>query len=191
MSRGERVLYRNLPVLFNIERGFFMEPDEERGELKICDEHPGYTNFFAKSVGKESIPFARNQIPKEAEVRVREFLRDTMPHLMEREFSFARICWCADTPDRNFLIDMHPEHGRLAFAVGGRGHGFMHITSVGGFVVDLLEGKLDAGLKEAFRWRPDSAVGRDWGDVQERRGGPNKVMDFGDVKEWTNILPRQ
>jgi len=91
MSREERVLYRNLPVLFNIERGFFMEPDEERGELKICDEHPGYTNFVARSVGKESIPFARNQIPKEAEVRVREFLRDTMPHLMEREFSFARI----------------------------------------------------------------------------------------------------
>lgn len=42
-------------------------------------------------------------------------------------------------------------------------------------------------LRKAFRWRPETAVGRDWSDVQERRGGSNKVMDFQDVKEWTNI----
>lgn len=65
----------------------------------------------------------------------------------------------------------------------------MHITSVGGFVADVLEERLDRILKTAFRWRPETAVGRDWGDVQGRRGGPNRVMDFGDVKEgeWTDI----
>lgn len=41
MTDEERKLYKNLPVLFNIERGFFMEPDEDAGELKMCDEHPG------------------------------------------------------------------------------------------------------------------------------------------------------
>jgi sarcosine oxidase/L-pipecolate oxidase len=67
----------------------------------------------------------------------------------------------------------------------------MHITSVGGFVADVLEDKLDGRLKAAFRWRPETAVNRNWEDVQHRRGGPNKVMDFGDVKEWTDIPPRQ
>jgi sarcosine oxidase/L-pipecolate oxidase len=112
-----------------------------------------------------------------------------MPHLAERPFSFARICWCADTPDRNFLIDRHPQLNNLVLAVGDSGHGFMHITSIGGFVADAMEGVLDARLKEAFRWRPETAVGRNWDDVQNRRGGPNKVMNFGDVKDdgWTEI----
>jgi sarcosine oxidase/L-pipecolate oxidase len=192
MSKEECALYKNLPVLFNIESGFFMEPDEEKGELKICDEHPGYCNWTTSPEGtKASVPFAKHQIPKEAEVRAREFLRDTMPQLAERPFSFARICWCADTPDRNFLIDRHPEYKSLVLAIGGSGHGFCHITSVGGFVADVMEGALEKRLKNAFRWRPETAVRRDWSHVQNRRGGPNKVMDFGDVSEWTDIKPQR
>lgn len=47
MSEDETKLYKNLPVLFNIEKGFFMEPDEDNHELKICDEHPGYCNWVS------------------------------------------------------------------------------------------------------------------------------------------------
>lgn len=47
MSEDETKLYKNLPVLFNIEKGFFMEPDEDKHELKICDEHPGYCNWVS------------------------------------------------------------------------------------------------------------------------------------------------
>jgi sarcosine oxidase/L-pipecolate oxidase len=192
MSKEECELYKDLPVLFNIESGFFMEPDAENHELKICDEHPGYCNWTTDPTGnKASVPFAKNQIPLEAETRVREFLQDTMPQLKDRPLSFARICWCADTPDRNFLIDRHPYFKNLVLAVGGSGHGFMHITSVGGYVVDTLEGKLDPRLKQAFRWRPETAVNRNWDDVQSRRGGPNTVMDFGTVDRWTNIPPRK
>lgn len=192
MTAEECALYKNLPVLFNLESGFFMEPDEENGELKICDEHPGYCNWTTTSSGtKASVPFAKHQIPKEAEERVRGFLRDTTPQLADRPFSFARICWCADTPDRKFLIDRHPDFKSLVLAVGGSGHGFMHITSVGGLIADAMERVLDGKLKQAFRWRPETAVGRDWSDVQQRMGGPNKVMDFGTVTEWTDIKPRE
>lgn len=188
MTKEECELYKNLPVLFNIESGFFMEPDAENGELKICDEHPGYCNWTTDDAGqKASVPFAKHQIPVEAEIRVREFLQATMPQLKDRPFTSARICWCADTPDRNFLIDRHPDFKSLVLGVGGSGHGFMHITSVGGFIADTLEGVLDERLKHAFRWRPETAVNRDWENVQSRRGGPNRVMDFGTVKEWTNI----
>lgn len=189
MTPEECKLYKDLPVLFNIESGFFMEPDVEKGEIKICDEHPGYCNWTTDPLTgrKASVPFAREQIPIEAEARVRAFLHDIMPHLSERPLSYARICWCADTPDRNFLIDRHPEYKSLVLAVGGSGHGFMHIPSVGNFVVDAMEGVLDENLKEHFRWRPETAIGRNWDDVQGRRGGPNRVMDFNDVKEWTNI----
>lgn len=49
MTPEELRLYKDLLVLFNIERGFFMEPDEDNGELKICDEHPGYCNWVTES----------------------------------------------------------------------------------------------------------------------------------------------
>lgn len=49
MTENEVKLYKDLPVLFNVERGFFMEPDEDNHELKICDEHPGYCNWDAES----------------------------------------------------------------------------------------------------------------------------------------------
>lgn len=109
-----------------------MEPDEDCHELKICDEHPGYCNWIVQGPDadgrgilqqKKSIPFARHQIPLEAAERVRRFLGETMPRLAERPFAFARICWCADTADRVFLIDRHPEYASLVVAVGASGHG--------------------------------------------------------------------
>jgi sarcosine oxidase / L-pipecolate oxidase len=188
MTSEEAKLYKDLPVLFNIEKGFFMEPDEDKQELKICDEHPGYCNWVTSPNGDvQSIPFAKHQIPKEAEDRVRSFLAETMPHLQHRPFSFARICWCADTADRSFLIDYHPEHASLLLATGGSGHGFMHIPSIGGFVADAMEGKLDEKLANAFKWRPETAINRDWQDTQGRFGGPNVVMDLQKVDSWTTI----
>lgn len=197
MTEEEIKLYKDLPVMFNVERGFFMEPDEDNHELKICDEHPGYCNWLKPSgpstaeytEGDVSVPFARHQIPLVSEEGVRLFLRETMPHLADRPFSFARICWCADTPNRAFLICIHPEYASLTLGVGGSGHGFMHIPTIGGYIADCLEAKLDSRMEQSWRWRPETAVGRDWTDVQGRMGGSYRVLDLQDVKdgEWTSI----
>ncbi|PYH42358.1 NAD(P)/FAD-dependent oxidoreductase [Aspergillus saccharolyticus JOP 1030-1] len=189
LTAAEAAQYRNLPVLFNADQGFFMEPDADRHELKICDEHPGYCNWVRDPVSGErrSVPFARHQIPVEAEERIRGLLRATMPQLAERPLAFARICWCADTVDRNFLIDVHPEYKSLVLAVGASGRGFAHIPSIGGFVVDRMEGRLEGRLAEVVRWRAEAAVGRDWEDTLGRFGGEYRVMDFGEVQGWTNI----
>jgi sarcosine oxidase/L-pipecolate oxidase len=188
MTPEETKLFKNLPVLFHIEKGFFMEPDEDKHQLKMCDEHPGYCNWVGgKGANQKSVPLAVNQIPIDAEQRCREFLRETMPQLAKRPFCLARLCWCADTPNRSFLIDRHPDHPSLMIGAGGSGHGYMHIPTVGGYIVDAMEGKLDPRLKQSFRWRPETAVNRNWEDTQSRFGGPNKIMDLQDVKEWTNI----
>lgn len=126
LSPEERPFYKNIPVIFNIEKGFFFEPDEENGEIKICDEHPGYTNMEKSADGTpQSIPFERTQVPKESEARVRALLSETMPQLANRPFSFARICWCADTPNREFIIDRHPHHPSLILGCGASGRGML------------------------------------------------------------------
>ncbi|KAL4937881.1 hypothetical protein BDV06DRAFT_232279 [Aspergillus oleicola] len=192
MTAEETKKYRNLPVLFNVAKGFFIEPDEDAHELKVCDEHPGYCNFLPDPdhPGEvRSVPFAKNQVPLESKARTRAFLRDIMPHLADRPFSFGRICWDADTPDRAFLIDRHPEHKSLVVAVGGSGNGAMQVPSIGGFIADTLEGILTPEVKNVVRWRPETAVNRDWRDTQGRHGRPEKVMNFQDVSDddWTQI----
>lgn len=192
MSPEEAQRYRNIPVLFNVAKGFFMEPDEDRHELKICDEHPGYCNFVPdplRAGETRSIPFAKRQIPLEAEARARDFLRDTMPHLADRPLAFARICWDGDTPDRAFLIDGHPDHPSLLVAVGGSGNGAMQMPTIGGFISDALEGTLQKELGYVVRWRPEAAAHRDWRSTQDRFGGPFKIMNFQEVgdNDWTMI----
>lgn len=124
LTPEERKLYKDIPVIFNIEKGFFFEPDPDRGEIKICDEHPGYTNMGQSGDGSDrSIPFEKMQVPKESEARVRALLSETMPQFANRPFSFARICWCADTANRAFLIDRHPQHPSLILGCGASGRG--------------------------------------------------------------------
>ena len=192
MSPEEAQQYRNLPVLFNPGKGFFIEPDEDHHELKICDEHPGYCNFvedFRRPGEERSVPFAREQIPLEAEARARSFLQETMPHLADRPLAFARICWDTDTVDRAFLIDRHPRYASLVVAVGGSGNGAMQMPAIGGFIVDALEGKLQDELSNVVRWRPEMAIDRDWHSTQNRHGGLHKVMNLQEIKEdeWTCI----
>ncbi|KAF2176378.1 nucleotide-binding domain-containing protein [Zopfia rhizophila CBS 207.26] len=179
--------YRNLPVLYGVDRGFFIEPDAENHQMKICDEHPGYCNFIDVEGELRSVPFARQQIPKDAERRMRRLLKETMPQFEQRDFSFARICWDADTVDRLFLIDWHPELKNLVIAVGGSGHGFMTNPAVGILVADVVENKVEERLKRMMRWRPKTSVHRNWWDTQNRFGADGKVMDFQDVQEWTTI----
>ncbi|EMD96793.1 hypothetical protein COCC4DRAFT_82350 [Bipolaris maydis ATCC 48331] len=185
LSAEEANRYRNLPVLYGVDRGFFIEPDVENHEMKLCDEHPGYINPIYNNGKIRSVPFARHQIPKEAESRMRLLLSETMPQLSERSFSFARICWDADTVDRMFLIDRHPMISNLIVAVGGSGNGFMACPAIGPLVVDVIEDKGEERLRKTMKWRPEISVERDWWDTQGRYGGCGKVMDFRDVEEWT------
>ncbi|KAI1617257.1 fructosyl amine:oxygen oxidoreductase [Exophiala viscosa] len=189
MTEEERRTWKNLPVLFNIERGFFIEPSEADGELKFVDEHPGYCNFMQdpKTGEERSIPFAKQQIPVEAEQRARRFLRESVPQIADRPFSFARICWDADTPDRQFLIDRHPRYSNLVVGVGGSGMGFMMMPAVSVQIADALEGTIEARLKKGFRWRPETAVARDWHDTQNRFGADGEVMDLQKVHRWTQV----
>jgi sarcosine oxidase/L-pipecolate oxidase len=187
LSSEDAQTWRDLPVLYGVDRGFFIEPDEEKHELKICDEHPGYCNIIEVDGEVRSVPFARQQIPVDAERRIRKLLEETAPRLADQPFSFARICWDADTVDRRFLIDKHPKHANLLLAVGGSGHGFMTSPAVGILAADTLEGSTEPRLQKMMRWRPEIALGRDWHATQDRFGADGKIMDFQDVKEWTDI----
>jgi len=54
---------------------------------------------------------------------MREELRVLMPNLANAPLLEARVCQYEDTPDKNLLIDRHPEAANVWFVGGGSGLG--------------------------------------------------------------------
>lgn len=173
-----------LPVIFNNEKGFFFEADENN-EIKICNEFPGYTNMNENG---ESIPLYRMEIPSEAAQEVRQYLRETMPEFSDRPFVKTRICWCTDSPDRELIICTHPDYDNLVIASGDSGKSFMLMPIIGKYISKVAiygdEG-LDPADRELWRWRPETSDSRD--NQQDRWGGSGVVKDIKSLKQWVSV----
>ncbi|CAH6719913.1 putative L-pipecolate oxidase [[Candida] jaroonii] len=186
LSKDEAKKFKNMPVVLNYEQGFFFEPDPIKNELKICNEFPGYTNYVSGDEPDNSIPLYKSQIPKAAELDIRKLLSDTLPEFKDREFVETKICWCTDTPDRNFLICEHPDfNSSLILATGDSGHGFKHMPIIGKYIARLVTYgpiALDEEKRNKWKWRPETSKDR----VQDRFGGDGHVGDLHDISNWVS-----
>ena len=63
----------------------------------------------------------------------------------------GKICLYTLTPDRHFIIDLHPEHRHVALAAGFSGHGFKFASVVGEILADLAEAGRTRHPIEMFR----------------------------------------
>ena len=89
-------------------------------------------------------------ISAEDEETVRRFLRTHVPSA-DGPARKASVCIYTLTPDRHFVIDVHPEHPQVAFAAGFSGHGFKFASVVGEILADLAEtGRTDQPI-DLFR----------------------------------------
>jgi sarcosine oxidase len=81
---------------------------------------------------------------------LRPFLRRHLPGADGR-LRRAATCIYTLTPDRHFILDVHPEHASVCLAAGFSGHGFKFATVVGEIMADLAEkGRSDLPL-DLFR----------------------------------------
>ncbi|KAF2835888.1 fructosyl amine:oxygen oxidoreductase [Patellaria atrata CBS 101060] len=195
LTAEEALRLRDMPVPYNCERGFFIEPSFETHELKVCDEHPGYINLevdveIAMEKGElweRSVPVQKDKIPVESARAVRELLNLTLPDFAHRPFTHTRLCWDADTADRRYLITRHPKYPSLVLGVGGSGHGFGLAPAAGKVIADTVEGCVDERLAPLLRWRPETAKGRTWWETQGRFGAGVGVRDIKNVAGWVGV----
>lgn len=68
---------------------------------------------------------------------VRNFLSQYIPGV-NSELVSTRRCLYTMTPDKDFIIDRHPQYPQLVFATGFSGHGFKFTTLVGSILADLI-----------------------------------------------------
>ena len=166
ISGEEKEKLERMPVLLNLSSGLFVIPpvwDPLAGGwvIKVARHSYGYANpTFVKPEGEDmiaSLPAARySPIPIEGEEALREFLRQVIPWLGERPFSGTRICWYADTPTGDFLIDYHGEYDGLFLATGDSGHGYKFLPVLGEIIVAAVERRLGDELAALWRWREKS-----------------------------------
>ena len=72
------------------------------------------------------------------EAAVRAFLSNHMPDV-SGVCTRAKVCMYTLTPDRHFIIDIHPQYRNICFAAGFSGHGFKFASVVGEIMADLAE----------------------------------------------------
>ena len=77
-------------------------------------------------------------VAPEDEAPVRQFLRAHLPAAAGPRRR-ASVCIYTLTPDRHFLIDVHPIHPQVVFAAGFSGHGFKFASAVGEVLADLAD----------------------------------------------------
>ncbi|KAL2438535.1 L-saccharopine oxidase [Exophiala dermatitidis] len=184
LTPKEREEFKGIPVVMNLEEGFFFEPSTD-GQIKICNEFPGFTHNVTLPDGRQtSEPRSHAQnpsdsIPHQSRKEIRQFLAKTVPQFKDRPFVTEKVCWCTDTNDRNWLLDVHPAHPRLMVATGDSGVAFKMLPVMGKYISDLVEGiSLDPMLQQAWKWRPEK------NDHSQRWGGDGKTRDLKDMEGW-------
>ncbi|KAI4624174.1 uncharacterized protein J4E88_001096 [Alternaria novae-zelandiae] len=189
LSPSEAAEYKNVPVVYNGDVGFFFEPDEH-GVIKVCDEFPGFTRFkqhqpFGASAPKRiSVPRSAAKHPTDtypdaSEVSIRKAIATFLPKFTDKELFNRHLCWCTDTADAALLMCEHPDWKNFVLATGDSGHTFKLLPNIGKHVVELLEGTLADDLAHAWRWRPGT------GDALKSRRAA-RAKDLADMPGWNH-----
>ncbi len=125
--------FEQLPPWINRESGefFYGIPGNDYRGFKIAYDKRG----------KEIDPTTMDRRADHKNVEtVQRFLAKRFPKLAGAPLVESRICQYANTPDGNFIIDVHPDAGNVLLLGGGSGHGFKHGPVVGEMAADVLRG---------------------------------------------------
>lgn len=129
--------------------GYYGFPISRDGVVKVANH----------GLGTRVDPDAPRAVTDDDERRLRAFLSDTFPALVDAPIVYTRLCLYADTQDEDFWIARDPDRPGLTVASGGSGHGFKFAPVLGGLIADAAEGRDSRWLKK-FRWRPEVTLER-------------------------------
>ena len=86
--------------------------------------------------------------------RAHDYMAYRFPALARQPVIGSRVCQTEYTPDRNFIIDRHPDFDNVWIVGGGSGHGFKHGPAVGEFAANRILGRdIDPDFQQAFAFK--------------------------------------
>jgi sarcosine oxidase len=100
---------------------------------------PGFKFGKYHHRGEQVDPDAVNREPEpEDEELLRSFARRYFPEGAGPTL-MLKSCLFTNSPDRHFILDLHPEHPEVAIAAGFSGHGYKFCSVVGEVMADLAQ----------------------------------------------------
>lgn len=121
---------------------FYGIPQEAGPGVKIA-QHYGAPELL--DPGQIELDFKEDDLEA-----IRPFLRNYVPALSEAPLAASASCIYTLTPDRHFVIGLHPEWSNVAIACGFSGHGFKFAPVIGEMLADLLEGRSCRQTQQLF-----------------------------------------
>ncbi|CDK27990.1 unnamed protein product [Kuraishia capsulata CBS 1993] len=189
VTKEEEEQWKNMSITTNFSTGINLFPPYE-GEIKTLRRSAGYKNSveipspnpLAKDGSSIKISYPRtilsnpnDWIPEDAELALRENLKEIMPSLADRPFDRTKVCWLTQTPSANFIIDFHPELQNVVLATGGSAHAWKFVPVLGDKVVDMIIGQLDPVLKDLWSWEEKTRTTLDNGSAPRMTGEPQEI----------------
>lgn len=86
--------------------------------------------------------------------RVHQYMAYRFPGLAGQPVIGSRVCQTEYTPDKNFIIDRHPDYDNVWIVGGGSGHGFKHGPAVGELAAQRILGRdIAPDFQRAFAFK--------------------------------------
>lgn len=166
LSEEEYIKYKDIPVLFDSDTGYFFPPDPETRIIKICLRGSGASNYVAdpfdsnsrKSLPRYKLQHPADTMPSDGPEQAVKLMQKYAPELANHKMFDHKACWISDTSDSHFIIDRIPGSDQVFVATGDSGHAFKFLPNIGKYIREKLEGTLDAEKNHCWRWKEDAAA---------------------------------
>ena len=153
-------LLRELQLPLTVERQavFWLEPDVREGQYNraqfpiyayeykpgsICYGFPRLARGVKASVMHDGEisdhpDKVRRAIDESEAGPLRNSLRPVLPALADAAIRESSVCIFTNTPDRDFIVDFHPDYPQVLVSSACSGHGFKFASALGEVHADLL-----------------------------------------------------
>ncbi|KAK8864583.1 hypothetical protein IAR55_001833 [Kwoniella newhampshirensis] len=152
--------YKDIPVVFNLDDGYYIFPPNPTGLVKMAIHGAGFINP-QEEINGVSVPRTKltpgaedGAIPKVMLEKIKKGLSEVYPELRKKDFVMTRLCWYCDTVTGDWLIDYHPDYTNLVLATGGSGHAFKFAPNIGREILKVIEHRGSPEYKD--RWAFDA-----------------------------------
>lgn len=162
--------YKNIPIFFSAEHGYFFPPDKETHHIKIgvttCDAYSEVNHPFEPGkklrVPMYTVDHPNAILPQSHEADIKRLLLLVVPELADHKLVDSKTCWIADSCDSYFLIDESPYYKDVYVATGDSSHSFKFLPTIGRYITQKMNGSLDSSLEKLWSWKvnPSFADGK-------------------------------
>lgn len=148
--------YKNMPIFFSGEIGYFFPPDPKDHVIKIGHTFADARNYVRNPFNKHqttSIPSYIRDAPIEVKKVSTDLIKLIIPELANAPIVNCTIAWTSLTYDEGFVIDYLPRSDSIVVCTGDSAHGYKFLPNIGKYIVQRMNGKIDEEHALAWRYR--------------------------------------